>query len=56
MTRQSNELAKFIDHKMIKQASKPASSKALPKGDDQLDSLLDQLALVEAKANSRKHH
>ncbi|WP_421423474.1 hypothetical protein [Agrobacterium rosae] len=56
MTGQSNELAKFLDHKMIKQASKPASSKALPESDDQLDSLLDQLALVEATANSRKHH
>lgn len=36
------------------QASKPASSKALPTKDDRLDSLLAKLAGAEAK--SHKHH
>jgi hypothetical protein len=56
MTEQSRELAKFIDHKMIKQASKQSSAKALPKKDDDFDGLLERLATAERQSDTRKHH
>jgi hypothetical protein len=56
MTAQSRELAKFIDHKMIKQAAKQSSAKALPKKDDNFDGLLERLADAEREGSTRKHH
>jgi hypothetical protein len=54
MTEKPYELSSFLGNKMIKQASKPASSKPLPRHDSHLDDLLAQLA--EAEARSKKPH
>lgn len=56
MTRQPHELAKFLDHKMIMQASNAASRKAPPKTDDAFDDLLAQLANAEKEVGTRKNH
>jgi hypothetical protein len=49
-------LAKFLGNKVIKQASKRASSKAAPKTDDEFESLLERLANAEQEVGTRKHH
>lgn len=56
MTGQPHELAKFLDNKMIRQASNAASKKAPPKTDDAFDDLLAQLANAEKEVGTRKNH